>query len=52
MPSTIAIAVAAVAALIEVTNASRAPELSTALPNQSRVSPSGGHSSVLPALNA
>ncbi len=35
VPSTIAIAVAAQAALIEVTNASRAPEFSTAFWNQS-----------------
>ena len=43
---------AAVAALIDVMNASRAPELSTALENQSRVRALGGHSSVLPALKA
>ncbi len=43
VPRTIAIAVAARPALIELKKASRAPSLSIAFPNQSRVRPGGGH---------
>src|SRR4051794_26097414 len=42
-PSSRAMAVAAAPTLIEVQKASRAPELSTASPNQCVVKPGGGH---------
>ena len=52
VPSTIAIDIATTPASIEVSSASRADSLSTALPNQLRVKPGGGHLRILLELKA
>src|SRR3954453_13151991 len=52
VPRTSAIAVAAIPALIEVKNASRAASLSTAFENHSVVKPGGGRARILLELKA
>src|SRR6476659_1512140 len=52
VPRTIAIAVAATPALIEVSRASRADSLSNAFVNHSKVQPGGGHLRILLELKA